>query len=587
MGVVYKAQDTKLKRAVALKFLPPELTRDEDAKQRFMQEAQAASALDHPNICSIYEIDETADGQLFLAMAYYEGETLKQKIDQGPRAIEDVLDIGIQVGQGLARAHESGIVHRDIKPANIMVTRRADVKILDFGLAKLAGAEGITQTGTTLGTVAYMSPEQTRGDEVDQRSDVWALGVVLYEMITGQRPFTGEGAFATANAIVQREPPQLTALQTGVPAELERVVNRALSKPVVERYQTVTDLMADLRGVKRTLEGGTTAVAGAAKGMPSIAVLPFTNMSPDPEQEYFSDGLTEEIITDLSKIHALRVISRTSAMRLKGTHKDLKTVGQELNVRYLLEGSVRKAGHNLRHVLNGFINYKRGHLRQVIGDANRALAIDPNNAQALFWLGGIYTHVGREDTARPTIERLMSVDPLAAFNYFPVGWVEFVQGRFGKACEAFGKGWRLEPDNLLMQWVYTIGLAWNQQREDACAHAELFAKQAPQNLMAQASLFLKHALQGQKTQALQVVTPKPTSFMRDDEFGSWQMAACYALVDERQEALDWLEHATLRRGFINYPFFAKIDPMLENLRGEQRFAELMQRVKQEWQAFEV
>ncbi|MCI0559585.1 MAG: serine/threonine protein kinase, partial [Nitrososphaera sp.] len=192
MGVVYKAQDLKLDRFVALKFLPPHLSADEDEKKRFIHEAKAASALDHPNICAIYEIDETEDGQMFIAMAYYEGETLKKKIERGPLPIDQTIDLAIQIAQGLAKAHKHGITHRDIKPANVMITNEGVAKIVDFGLAKLAGQTKLTKSGMTVGTVAYMSPEQARGEEVDHRTDIWALGVVLYEMITGQLPFKGE-----------------------------------------------------------------------------------------------------------------------------------------------------------------------------------------------------------------------------------------------------------------------------------------------------------------------------------------------------------------------------------------------------------
>ena len=348
MGEVYKAQDTRLKRLVALKLLPPELTRDETAKQRFLQEAQAASALDHPNICTIYEIGETPEGQLYLVMAYYAGETLKQKIERGPLPITDAIDAAVQVGQGLAKAHEAGITHRDIKPANLMLTADGTVKILDFGLAKLAGAEGITQTGTALGTVAYMSPEQLRGHEVDQRSDIWSLGVVTYEMVAGQRPFKGEQLQAVSVGILQSQPAPLTGSRTGVPLELERVVDRALAKAVADRYQTVTDLLSELRTVKRALDSGATAAAGAEKSVPSIAVLPFSNMSPDPEQEYFCDGLAEELIDALARLEGLRVVARTSAFQFKGQALDVGEIGKRLKVGTVLEGSVRKAGNRLR-----------------------------------------------------------------------------------------------------------------------------------------------------------------------------------------------------------------------------------------------
>jgi serine/threonine protein kinase/tetratricopeptide (TPR) repeat protein len=254
MGVVYKAEDTRLKRTVALKFLPPELTRDPEAKQRFIHEAQASSALDHNNICTVYEIDETEAGQMFLAMAHYEGETLKDKIHRGPLKLKEAVDTAIQIAQGLARAHEESIVHRDIKPANIIVTKRAVVKIVDFGLAKLAGRTKLTKTGTTLGTAAYMSTEQTRGEKVNHRTDIWSLGVVLYEMITGQLPFKGEYEQAMVYSIVNEEQEPVTSLRTGVPMELERIVNKTLKKSTVERYQNMGDMLVDLKGLRKDLE---------------------------------------------------------------------------------------------------------------------------------------------------------------------------------------------------------------------------------------------------------------------------------------------------------------------------------------------
>lgn len=252
MGVVYKARDTRLNRFVALKFLPPEWSRDEAAKQRFMQEARAASTLEHPNICTIYDIGETDDGQLFIAMANYEGQTLKNRSSQGPMPILEAIDIAIQMIEGLIKAHEAEIIHRDIKPANIMITNDAHVKILDFGLAKLEGEPRLTVTGTTLGTVSYMSPEQARGEEADARSDIWSVGVTIYEMVTGQLPFQG-GQAAVMQAIQMVEPKPLTALRSGVPLDLERIVDRALSKRAEDRYQTMADMRSELQRVQRTM----------------------------------------------------------------------------------------------------------------------------------------------------------------------------------------------------------------------------------------------------------------------------------------------------------------------------------------------
>ena len=252
MGVVYKAQDLKLDRFVALKFLSAYLAQAEEPKKRFVYEAKAASALDHPNICTIFEINETEDGQMFIAMAYYEGETLKKKIGRGPLPLEEAINITIQVAQGLARTHEEGIFHRDIKPANIMITKRGEVKIVDFGLAKLSGLTQLTREGQTLGTVAYMSPEQARGTVVDHRTDIWSLGVVLYEMLSGQLPFGGELAQTVMYAIINDDPEPITGLRT-VPIELERIVNKAMAKQASNRYESTHELLEDLRQVHQSL----------------------------------------------------------------------------------------------------------------------------------------------------------------------------------------------------------------------------------------------------------------------------------------------------------------------------------------------
>ncbi len=251
MGVVYKAQDTKLDRFVALKFLPPHVGQAEDEKKRFIHEAKAASALDHPNICTIYEIDESEDGQMFIAMAYYEGESLKEKIEPGPLPLAGVLDIAIQIVQGLAKAHAREITHRDIKPANIIITEDNQVKIVDFGLAKLAGQTRLTEEGTTLGTIAYMSPEQAQGSEVGPRADIWALGVVLYEMVTGRQPFAGDYQQAIVYSIMIDDPEPVTALRTGVPMELERIIGKAMAKDPDQLYQHVDEIAVDLNSHKR------------------------------------------------------------------------------------------------------------------------------------------------------------------------------------------------------------------------------------------------------------------------------------------------------------------------------------------------
>jgi serine/threonine protein kinase len=254
MGIVYKAEDTKLKRMVALKFLPPHVSLDNEVKERFMHEAQAASALDHNNICTIYEIGESEDGQMYMAMALYEGETLQDKIERGPLPLEEALNIAAQIGEGLAKAHEKEIVHRDIKPANIMITSDGVAKILDFGLAKLSGRTKLTKEGTTLGTVAYMSPEQVRGEPVDKRTDIWALGVILYEMIAGKSPFEADYEQAIMYSIMNEEPEPISG---DVPEELQNVISGALEKDPEKRFQSVDQIVSQLKkmqGIRQVSE---------------------------------------------------------------------------------------------------------------------------------------------------------------------------------------------------------------------------------------------------------------------------------------------------------------------------------------------
>jgi TolB-like protein/Tfp pilus assembly protein PilF len=349
MGVVYEAEDTKLKRTVALKFLPPELTRDAKAKERFVHEAQAASALEHPNICAIHEIDEAPDGQMFIVMPRYDGESVAARIERGPLKLDEALDVAAQIAQGLAKAHERKIIHRDIKPANILITNDGLVKIVDFGVAKLSGRTKLTRTGTTAGTVSYMSPEQLRGGDVDHRSDIWALGVVLYEMITGETPFRGDYEQAMGYSIMNEAPKPIRSLRPDVPVEVERLIEKTLSKNPNERYQKATELLAALQSVKRRFDSQT-ADAGQsdAKATPSIAVLPFANLSADKENEYFSDGLAEDIIDALTQVPGLRVMARTSAFSFRGKEADVREIGARLNVEHILEGSVRRAGSRLR-----------------------------------------------------------------------------------------------------------------------------------------------------------------------------------------------------------------------------------------------
>lgn len=345
MGRVFKAQDLKLGRFVALKFMPFQPEADEALTRRFIQEAKAASQLGHPNICGVHEIGESDEGQLFIAMAYCDGETVQKRLDRGPVPLKEAIDICIQVGQGLDYAHSLGIIHRDIKPANLILTAEG-VKIVDFGLAKLAKDPTITKPGAIVGTLAYMSPEQTRGEFIDHSSDIWALGVVLYQLITGLLPFDASSEQAMVASILGSKPQSISELRSGVPNNLQQVINRALAKEKSDRYSTAGEMVKHLQAISLQIESG--EYQRGKREQPSIAVLPFANISSDIENEYFSDGLTEELINALSQLSDLRVVSRTSAFEFKGKAQNIRQIGERLNVGAVLEGSVRKAGNKLR-----------------------------------------------------------------------------------------------------------------------------------------------------------------------------------------------------------------------------------------------
>ena len=723
MGVVYKAEDKKLKRTVALKFLPPEWTHEPEAKKRFLREAQAAAALDHPNICTIYEIN-SAKGKIFISMAYIKGQTLKHKLESGPLEIQDAQGIIMQIALGLHEAHQNGIVHRDIKPGNIMLTEKGLAKITDFGLAKLETGADMTRTIRIMGTVAYMSPEQARGEKVDLRSDIWSVGVMFYEMLTGKLPFSRDTYQASLYAVMQDDPEPLSSYLSGIPEMLQMVIAKSLEKDVSKRYQSLMDVIQDLKDPYAE-------VAPPAPRGNSIVVLPFENMSPEKENQYFSDGLTEEIIADISKMKQLKVISRTSAMRLKGTDKDLKTIGRQLAVCYVLEGSVRKQGNELRitaqlidaesdvhlwaekysgtmddvfdiqekvsrsiadalkvelspkeqekiaerpignvqayecylqarqeiwrfteesleraleliqnglqlvgdnallyaamgtaywlyvnagikpgeefiqkaeecvekifsldpdsphgHFLRGAIHVHKGNMQEAVVDLRLALSFDANNADALLQLARVYASSGQISSASRTVTKLLAVDPLNTITYSLPGYLDILEGKFEKAPESYQKMSLMDPHNPLSLWFYAWSLAFADRNEEAFALIDKLAENAPGTVYASLGLFIKYALQGNKREALDVITPQLEMAAKGVEYLSRDMAHGYALIGEKEKALDWLENA-VDRGFIAYPFLNDHDPFLENIRGEERFQKLMERVKYEWEIFEV
>ena len=338
MGVVYKAHDNTLDRIVALKFLPHGFSASERDKARLLQEAKAAAALNHPNICTIHGI-EGDDEEQFIVMEYVDGKTLRN-VKPESLNLESIVGYAVQIGEALCAAHEKHITHRDIKPENVIVNAKGQIKVMDFGLAKLKGNPGLTKTGAPVGTMAYMSPEQIQGLEVDQRTDLWAFGVVLYEMLTGARPFRGEHEPAIMYEILNAEPKAIQTVRFNVPEQLQVLVAQLLQKDRTKRIPSAAEIVSFL---KRS-----PAETPSAKAEKSVAVLYFENMSSEKDSEYFAAGMTEDIITDLSKIQELKIVSRTDVLPFRGKEINTRQVGETLHVNYVLEGSVRKAGNKMR-----------------------------------------------------------------------------------------------------------------------------------------------------------------------------------------------------------------------------------------------
>jgi serine/threonine protein kinase/tetratricopeptide (TPR) repeat protein len=486
MGEVYLAEDTRLKRRVALKFLPAHLTQDKRHLRRFEQEAHAVAALSHPNVCVIHEVVETEDKRECIVMEYVEGVTLRERIDEHPLKMGEALDVAIQVASALSAAHAAGIVHRDIKPENIMLRRDGYVKVLDFGLAKLTEREHSsidteaptkslfnTAPGIVMGTVSYMSPEQARGHQVDARTDIWSLGVVLYEMVTQKQPFSGATMMDMIIAIAERDPVPLS--KHGLPTELDRIVNRSLAKDRTQRYQSAEELLVDLKNLKQEPEDwskvehrkqsassptvvstnrevninrtftrnrmliltallGTLIIAGLVYArffrqastiapqpeIRSLAVLPLVNGSGDLAQDYFADGMTETLITGLAKVQALRVISRPSVMQYKGSAKSLQQVASELNVDAIVKGSVKRVGDGMNVSVQLIHPTTDRQLWHATYDRELRDILEVQNEVARDITEAIQLKLSPRDQVR--LAGAQRIDPVA-FDYF-------LQGRF-------------------------------------------------------------------------------------------------------------------------------------------------------------
>lgn len=360
MGDVYLAQDTQLERTVALKILPPEVASDPERMRRFVREAKAASAIDHPNIVHVYEINQ-AENVNFISMQYVEGQTLRNKIDGRPLSIDELLQTAIQISDALTEAHARGIIHRDIKPANIMISCKGQVKLLDFGLARIdkmtASSEDSqtetvskTKSGIVVGTVAYMSPEQALGKGVDHRSDIFSTGIVLYEMATGQPPFSGQNPMETIDKIVHHQPESIVRRNYGVPQELERIIRKCMEKSAESRYQSSSEILVDLKNLKRDLDSSelkNVSSAGTKKEIRVLAVLPFKNINLDPKTEYLSDGITDSIINNVSLVRQIRVMARGTVFTYKNREVDPRQIGKELGVDGVVTGKLLQEGSSL------------------------------------------------------------------------------------------------------------------------------------------------------------------------------------------------------------------------------------------------
>jgi eukaryotic-like serine/threonine-protein kinase len=496
MGVVYLAEDAALGRKAALKFLPPHSAADPQAIERLIREARAASALNHPHICTIYEIGHHGH-QPFIAMEWLDGDTLQDRIANGPLPVETLLELAIQIADALDTAHQAGLVHRDIKPANIFVTRRGQAKLLDFGVAKgvepdaNAGGPTVvshpTQTtpGMTVGTMMYMSPEQARGDEVTPRSDLFSLGAVLYEMATGMPAFSAPTAALVFDAILNRDPVPVRQLNSHVPRELEQVIMRALAKSPAARYAGAASLKADLMLLRRASDSNIRA-ARAPSPQPSIAVLPFADMSAERDQDYFCEGLAEELINALAAVEGLRVVSRTSAFQFKGRTLDIAEIGARLNVGTVLEGSVRKAGRRLRitvqlvDVADGYQLWSARYDR----DLDDVFAVQDEIARAVTEKLAVALI---RDPARPLVKP--GTTNLDAYSLYLEGWYYWCRRTnatfFAKALERFTQAAALDPSYALAhagvaEAYHTLGLYETLPPGTACAKAWPAAERALQ-----------------------------------------------------------------------------------------------------------
>ena len=737
MSRVFLAEERALGRRVVVKVLSPDLAAGVNV-ERFKREILLTARLQHPHIVPVFTAGET-EGLPYYTMPFVDGDSLRVRLMRtGAMPIAIAVSIFRDVARALEFAHAKGIVHRDIKPDNILLAGNT-AAVSDFGIAKAllasrvdAGSAQITDLGVAIGTPQYMAPEQAAADEMlDQRVDLYALGCVAYEMITGEPPFTGRSAASLIRAHFLDAPPPIGTKRADVPDALAALVERCLEKDPDDRPPTARDIIEVLDNLASAQRGGSASTAGTE--VPTIAVLPFASLGADQGNDHFADGLTDEVITDLSMIRTLRVISRQSAMRLKGSDKDLRTIARELGARYVLTGSIRRSGSSLRvtaqlvdarvdsqiwadkfngtpedvfdiqerlsrqivdalrlrltpdenlrlahrpiaderayeyyllarqeiwnvsaqsldhalqlvrrahdivgdnellfvaegliywqkvnvgmvpvsqydeclskaeacaakvfalnrdsskgYGLRGAIRHTRADPAGAARDYKQALLLDPNDPEALLWLGYYYGVSGRPALARALMDRLQHVDPLTSVNLIMCGMVAMFDGNYPEALTWTQRAVDVDAANPTSGMMHAMMLAANGRRDEGVAILDAVVRDESPMAWARLAPALACALRGQRDKLLRIMTPELRAAVQWDEIFAWWTADCFALVNERELAMDFIERA-VEFGFINLPWLSQHEPFLANIRDEPRFTRLMIRVRKAWEAFE-